>query len=74
MMSLHTSIHSYHKGAYKRMVLRGAVDAGNCLGVDVRMRPSVRRMILRMRKITQSAGRTRQGHAIQQTGIYPGLH
>ncbi|EOR7868483.1 hypothetical protein FYL99_RS26235, partial [Escherichia coli] len=27
-------------------------------GVAVRMRPSVRRMILRMRKITQCAGRT----------------
>ncbi|MEB8186453.1 hypothetical protein NGH03_23180, partial [Escherichia coli] len=35
------------------------------------MRPSVRRMILRMRKITQSAGRTREGHAIQQTGRSP---
>ncbi|EOY0484492.1 hypothetical protein ACP1ES_004916, partial [Escherichia coli] len=27
--------------------------------------------ILRMRKITQSAGRTREGHAIQQTGRSP---
>ncbi|ECT4918386.1 hypothetical protein AOQ78_26680, partial [Salmonella enterica subsp. enterica serovar Newport] len=61
----------YNQNEAAKTVLRG-YDGGcrrqPARGVDVRMRPSVRRMILRMRKITQSAGRTRQGHAIQQTG------